>query len=96
MVTRAHGPRQKTRHFMKKRVKERGRILITRHLQEFNEGERVLIKPDSSVQKGIPSRRFFGKTGIVSGKRGKSYLLLVEDGKMIKQVIIPPIHLRRT
>lgn len=95
MVTRAKGPRQNTRHFMRKRVWDRGRICITAFLQKFSVGDKVLIKPDPSVQKGIPSRRFFNKVGTVSGERGKSYVLTVKDGRAKKTIIVPPVHLRK-
>jgi large subunit ribosomal protein L21e len=42
----------------------------------------------------MPFPRFKGIAGKVIGKRGKSYLVEIKDGKKIKQVISRPEHLK--
>lgn len=90
----SHGPRRGTRHLLRKNVRERGKVTITRHLQEFKEGQKVMIKPEPSIQKGIPHRRFFNKVGTVIGKKGKSYILEVREFNKLKKITLRPIHLR--
>jgi len=92
---RTHGPRRGTRKFMKKDINKRGKISITAHLQSFEVGERVVIRPEPGYQKGIPSRRFFGVSGTIKGKRGqRGYIIEVKDGNCKKEVICSQIHLR--
>lgn len=95
MVTRSHGPRRGTRKKLKKKIRERGKIKIAKFMQEFKEGEKVVIKPDPSYQKGMPNRRFFGRVGVIVSKRGKAYILEVKDGGKTKQVISLPVHLKK-
>lgn len=64
-------------------------------MQEFKNGERVMISPEPSVQKGMPNKRFIGKQGVIIGKQGKAYVLEVKIGNSIKQVISLPVHLRK-
>ena len=79
------------------RKKTRGKNLnpITRALQEFEEGEKVSIILDSSVQKGMPHPRFHGKTGDIEGKKGDAYTVKIRDGGKIKHIIARPEHLRK-
>lgn len=95
MVERSRGKRSNTRWKMTRKLREKGKILITRHLQSFKEGDMVLIKPDSSVQKGLPSRRFYLKAGKIKGVRGKSYLIEIKDGGKTKRITTPPVHLKK-
>jgi large subunit ribosomal protein L21e len=62
-------------------------------LKEFEIGEQVHITIEPSIQKGQPHPRFHGKTGTVTGKRGRSYLVEVRDGNAKKVVISAPVHL---
>ncbi len=95
MAKRSHGPKQGTRKKLKKDRRARGKLTIRRIVQEFKEGEKVIIKPEPSVQKGLPHKRFIGKQGEIIGKRGKAYILEVRDGNKLKQVISLPVHLRK-
>jgi len=36
-----------------------------------------------------------GRTGIVIGKRGRSYIVNIKDFNKEKTFIVPPIHLKR-
>ena len=95
MVTRSKGGRQKTRKKLRRKASEKGKIFIKRHLQEFEIGDRVVIKPDPSYQSGMPFRRFIGKAGTVVGKRGKAYEIKLMDGRKEKLVISHPVHLKK-
>ncbi len=93
-MRRSKGPRRKTRKKLCKRIRERGKIYVTRALQEFNIGDYVAIKIDPSVHKGMPHPRFHGRTGKVIERRGRAYIVEVRDGGIIKKVIALPEHLK--
>ena len=80
---------------MRKKVRGNNRNLITRTLQEFEEGQKVSIVLDSAVQKGMPHPRFHGKTGDIIEKKGDAYSVKIKDGGKIKYIISRPEHLRR-
>ncbi|NYT00533.1 MAG: 50S ribosomal protein L21e [Methanocellales archaeon] len=88
------GSRRKTRHKLKKGVREKGLSTITRAIQEFKIGQRVHITIDPSVHDGIPHPSFHGRTAKVTGQRGRAYLLEVRDGNTFKELIVCPQHLK--
>ena len=90
MAKRSRGFRSKTR----KKLKKKKRIPITKFLQEFEVGQKVAIELEPSSQRGMPHPRFHGRVGEVVGKRGKSYIIAIKDGKKLKHVISRPEHLR--
>ena len=87
--------RRKTRSLFKKNIREKGKISIRNYLQSFKEGEKVLLKAEPAVQKGMYFRRFHGKTGEIIGKQGKSYKIKLNDKNKEKQLIVHPVHLRK-
>lgn len=95
MGSKSHGPRRGTRKKLRKPVRLKGKVSIALSMQSFKEGDRVVIKPEPAVQKGMPYKRFFGKSGFVKAKRGKAYLVELKDGNSTKEVISLPVHLRR-
>jgi large subunit ribosomal protein L21e len=92
MVQKSKGPRRRTRNLLK--LKAREKTPITRYLKEFEIGNNVLIDPTQSSPKGMPFRRFFGRTGVITEKRGKSYIVKIKDGKKEKKLIARPEHLK--
>ncbi|MHC1566396.1 MAG: 50S ribosomal protein L21e [Candidatus Syntropharchaeia archaeon] len=92
-MPKSHGRRRKTRHKLKKKIRERGLFPVNRAIQEFNVGDRVHIRIDPSVHRGMPHHKFHGKTGKVIGSRGRAYILEVKDGNKLKEVIVRPEHL---
>ncbi len=94
-MKRSKGTRQGTRNILRKKPRERGMIPVTRALQQFEEGEKVKILLEPSVHKGQPHRRFHGKTGVVEGKQGGSFVVNVKDGGKEKKVIARSEHLRK-
>ena len=95
MVVKSKGIRSKTRKKFAKKKALRGRIAITRFLQTFENGEKVIIHPEISFPGNMPNKRFYGKIGKVVGKRGRAFLVEVMDGNKRKLVICPPVHLRK-
>ena len=63
-------------------------------IQNFEIGDKVHIVVEPSIQKGMPHRRFHGKTGTVLGQRGRAWMLTIRDGNADKIVISRPQHLK--
>jgi large subunit ribosomal protein L21e len=92
MVKKSQGFRVKTR---KKLAREaRYRPPITKFVQNFSVGEKVVIEQEPSSFKGMPFSRFKGMIGEIIEKRGKAYVVKVKVGKKIKKVISRPEHLK--
>lgn len=87
------GYRSRTRSLLKKGIREKGCSPVTRILREYAVGERVSIKIDPSFVKGMPHRRYHGRTGIVLGKRGRAYLIKMLMGGYEKTIIARPEHI---
>jgi large subunit ribosomal protein L21e len=95
MVTRMGGSRRKTRSKLKKSIANRGKLSITAFLQEFKDGDKVVLKADPSYQKGMYFPRFHGKVGVVMGRRGDSYKVDIKDFRRHKTLFVHPVHLKR-
>ena len=95
MVKKSHGSRHGTKRLLKKRKRDRGKLSVGRMLQVFKEGEKVRIIPEPAVTKGMPFKRFIGKIGTVEEKRGQAYIIGLKDGKIKKQLICLPVHLKK-
>lgn len=92
-MKKSKGYRSKTRHLLKKKPREKGKIRLGKLLCEYQPGNSVVIKIDPSVQKGMPHRRYHGKVGTIVGKRGRSYVVSVTQGDAVKEIIVRPEHL---
>jgi len=88
------GYRSRTRSLLSKKSRERGLSPINRILRDYAEGERVAVKIDPSTLKGMPHRRFQGRTGVVVGKRGRAYVVKMYMGGYEKTIIARPEHIR--
>ncbi len=78
-----------------KNIRARGKISFTKYFQQFNEGDSVAIVRDLAVQSpGFP-KRMQGRTGVVIGKRGESYIISVKDFTKPKTYIVKPVHLKK-
>ena len=93
-MERSRGSRSKTRQKLRKDVRSRGVLPVSRIIQKFDIGDRVCIVIEPSIQKGQPHPRFHGKTGIILEKRGRSYVVGIKDGNAEKKVISSTVHLR--
>lgn len=89
-----NGPRKKTRYLLKKDLRKRGLPPVSCLIQQFEIGEKVHVVIEPSTHKGMPHRRFHGKTGTIIGQRGRAWMLEVRDGDTIKVLIARPEHLR--
>lgn len=93
MGKKSKGYKRRTRK-LRKHIRERGLLPISKAIQELDAGLRVAIVVDPSVPKGQPHRRYHGKVGIVTEKRGRAYVVEVSDGDSIKRIISRPEHLK--
>ena len=78
----------------RKNKKEHGKIKLSRYFQAFKEGERVAVIRELAVQVGFP-KKLQGRSGVVTTKRGNSYLVKIKDLNMEKTYIIHPVHLKK-
>jgi large subunit ribosomal protein L21e len=90
---KAKGYRRKTRYLLKRKPRERGKTGLSKLLREYEVAEKVVIKLDPSVHKGMPHRRFHGRIGVITNKRGRSYVVNVTQGKATKEIIVRPEHI---
>jgi large subunit ribosomal protein L21e len=93
MVKRAGSFRSGTRKKLRKAPRSRGKVSVTRQLQQFSIGERVIIKQEPAVHNGMPHPKYKNKLGTVMGRRGSSYEVQVHDGGKAKIMIAAPVHL---
>lgn len=93
MAQKSKGMRRKSRKKLSKDGDRGG--TISRYLQEFDDGQQVLIEIDPSVHEGMPHPRFHGRTGIVKERRGRSVVLILKDGGKEKEFTVHPAHLRQ-
>ncbi len=92
-MRRSKGFKSGTRYKLKRGVRAKGKISISKALQKFSIGDRVHVVIDPGVQKGMPHPRFHGKTGMVIEQRGRAYLVEISENNAKKAVICSPVHL---
>lgn len=90
---KAKGYRRRTRSLLRRKVREKGKTGLSKILREYKPGDRVVIKLDPSVHKGMPHRRFHGKVGVIENARGKAYIVNVTQGEAVKEIVVRPEHL---
>ena len=78
-----------------KRVREKGKLGLSRLLAEYEVGDKVVINIDPAIHKGMPHKRFQGKVGTIIEKRGKAYILDIPQRKTSKLVVAGPEHVRK-
>ena len=76
-----------------KRVREKGKVRLSQYFKKVKDGALVSVVPDASVRAGFPGR-IRGKSGKVTGSRGKYKIVEIKDGNKTKTFIIHPIHLK--
>jgi large subunit ribosomal protein L21e len=92
MVKKSKGFRSRTRKKLKQ--KPGYRPAITKFLQKFEIGQKVVIVPEPSSQSGLPHPRFKGRYGKIIGRRGRAYIVEIRSGDKIKKIISNPEHLK--
>jgi len=93
-MTKSKGFRKKTRSLLTRGPREHGKLGLSRLMQEYKPGDKIVIKIDPSVHKGMPYHRYQGKVGVIVAKRGRAYEVNVSQGDSVKEVIVRPEHLK--
>ena len=89
---KAKGKRAKTRQkFSRKGPK----LSVNKLLRKFEVGDNVQIVVNGSIHAGLPPRRFHGLSGTVEKKQGRSYIVAVYDGNLLKHLPVTPAHLKK-
>ena len=94
MGRKSKGYRAKTRSLLRRKPRERGKTGLSKILHEYKPGEKVVIKINPSVHKGMPHRRYHGRVGVITDKRGRAYVIQVKQGNATKEIITRPEHLK--
>jgi large subunit ribosomal protein L21e len=92
-MTHSKGPQKKMRSLLRKKPRQHGKLGLSRLLHEYKPGDKVVIKIDSSVHKGMPHYRYQGKIGVINYKKGRAYDINVTQGNAKKEIIVRPEHL---
>jgi len=95
MVQRSGGNRRKTRHKLKKPLRRRGKVSVNACLQEFKQGDKVLLAAEPAVQGGMYHPRYHGKIGVIGAKQGECYYVTIKDFAADKKLLIHPVHLTK-
>ena len=85
---KSKGPRRKSRSVLTKRIRERGRLPLSRLLTKYEIG-------DSSIHKALPHKRFQCQIATVVDKRGNAFILEIPQRKTVKTIITTPEHIRK-
>ena len=76
-------------------LKSKGRVAITRQLEVFAPGEKVIIDVNPRFREGMPFLRFNHKNATILNRQGKCSVVRFKDMAKEKTAIIANIHLRR-
>jgi large subunit ribosomal protein L21e len=93
-LKRSKGYRSGTRQLLRKGWKTGRMRPVTPLLRDYNVGEKVIIQLEPSVVKGQPHRRYHGKIGAILERRGRAYVVNVQDGNKMRKIIARPDHLK--
>ena len=78
----------------RKPVRTRGKLQLSKYFQEFEKGDSVAVVRERSLQISFPER-LQGRTGVVEDKKGRVYVVRINDQDQVKKFLIEPIHLKK-
>lgn len=78
----------------RKQLRQHGKIRLSHYFQKFKEGDKVCVIREHSLNPKFPTQ-IQGRSGIISGKRGSSYIIKINDLNKEKVYIVHPAHLRK-
>jgi len=94
-LTLHKGYRNKSRKRHRKKVRDRGLGSIEKYLIDYQIGDKVdIITDPSQHRRGLPHRRYHGRTGTIIAQRGRCYEIKVKLGNSTKLLITGREHLR--
>ncbi|HUB92622.1 MAG TPA: hypothetical protein VL945_01540 [Candidatus Saccharimonadales bacterium] len=69
---------------------------ISKMLNSFENGSKVIIMPRSTHNRSVPHPRYKGRTAIVLERRGDAYVVEMELSKSTKRrLVVPQMHLQK-
>lgn len=77
-----------------KRIREQGKLPLSRYFQKLMPGDKVAIVRDLSHPASFP-KRIQGSTGTIKEKRGRIFIVELKQGKLVKKFGISPLHLKK-
>ena len=96
MVKRIGSNRRKSSGLLTKSGRQKGKTSLSRYFAQFSDGDKVVLKADAGyVDKGLYFLRFHGKIGLIKGKKGNCYNVIIRDGNKMKTLVVHPVHLRK-
>ena len=93
-MARSKGKSHKSRSVFRKNVRDKGIRTMSVIFADYPINSKVDIIIDSGVNKGMPHRRYQGRTGTVLAKPGRAFEVQVFMGRKEKIIICLPEHLR--
>lgn len=94
-MAKSKGIRRKSRSALTKKVREKGRLPLSRLLTKYEKGDKVVINVDPGIHKAMPHKRFQGKVATIVGTRGKAYIMEIPQRKTVKTIITTAHHIRK-
>jgi ribosomal protein L21E len=78
----------------RKTQREHGKLKLSQYFQEFKIGDRVAVTGELALNPKFP-KQIQGRSGVIGSKRGRSYIIKINDFNKEKTYIIHPAHLRK-
>jgi large subunit ribosomal protein L21e len=94
-MAKSKGIRRKSRSALTKKVRDKGRLPLSRLLTSYEEGQKVVINIDPGIHKAMPHKRYQGKVATIVGQRGKAYIMEIPQRKTVKTIITTAHHIRK-
>ena len=77
-----------------KPIRQRGKLGLSRVFSELDIGDKVALVRDLSFKASFP-KTWQGRTGQVTEKKGRAYVIKVSDGNKLKTVTVKRINLKK-
>jgi ribosomal protein L21E len=80
----------------KKKIREKGKIKFSEYFKKLQKGDKVAVVKELASKASFPNY-LQGRTGTISGKRGRYCIVDINIGKnkLTKTFIIHPVHLKK-
>ena len=78
----------------RKPLRQRGKISMKEYFKSFKTGDKIALVRNLSFNADFP-QRMQGKTGVVIEKRGRAYVVRVNDLNMEKHYVVKPINMKK-
>ncbi|MBI3588621.1 50S ribosomal protein L21e [Candidatus Micrarchaeota archaeon] len=90
-MKRSSGPNSKH----SRNLRAKGRQTPAKALEEFAQGALVRLTANTRTKNGRPHLRFNKQIGVILGRQGRSYRVLLKAGGKEKTLVISGAHLSR-